>query len=114
MDEWHLVVGLREEWGQETPSVLEQRDRRQHLYTVGKSGTGKTTFLHNLIVQDICSGQGVGVIDPHGDLASDLLDYIPRQRIEDVVYFNLKSAVEGQPVGVGAGWPNDAKESTVV
>jgi hypothetical protein len=88
MDDWHIVLGMREEWGQETPFVLQPRDRRHHLYAIGKSGTGKTTFLQNLIIQDICSGHGVGVIDPHGDLASDLLNYIPRHRVEDVVYFN--------------------------
>jgi septin family protein len=88
MEEWQIVLGLREGGGEEHPFVLRSCDRRHHLYTIGKSGTGKTTFLHNLIVQDICAGHGVGVIDPHGDLASDLLDYIPRNRIEDVVYFN--------------------------
>ena len=88
MEEWHIVLGMRQQWGQETPFVLEPRDRRHHLYTIGKSGTGKTTFLHNLIAQDIAAGHGVGVIDPHGDLASELLDYIPRHRIEDVVYFS--------------------------
>jgi hypothetical protein len=88
MDEWHIVLGIRESGGKEYPFVLQPHDRRHHLYTIGKSGTGKTTFLHNLIVQDICAGHGVAVIDPHGDLASDLLKYIPSNRIEDVVYFN--------------------------
>jgi hypothetical protein len=88
MDAWHVVLGVREEWGENHPFVLQPHDRRHHLYTIGKSGTGKTTFLHNLIIQDICAGHGVGVIDPHGDLASDLLDYIPPNRIGDVVYFN--------------------------
>jgi DNA helicase HerA-like ATPase len=78
MDEWHIVLGVREEWGQEHPIVLFPHDRRHHLYAVGKTGTGKTTFLHNLIYQDIAAGHGVGVIDPHGDLAADLLNYIPR------------------------------------
>ena len=88
MEEWQIVLGVREQWGQETPFFLRSPDRRHHLYAIGKSGTGKTTFLHNLIFQDICAGHGVGIIDPHGDLASELLDYIPRHRIEDVVYFN--------------------------
>jgi hypothetical protein len=88
MDEWNIVLGVREEWGEKHPFVLRPNDRRQHLYTIGKSGTGKTTFLRNLIIQDICAGHGVAVIDPHGDLATDLLDYIPRHRIEDVVYFS--------------------------
>lgn len=88
MNEQHIVLGLRHEWGQEVPFALEHNDRRQHLYAIGKSGTGKTTLLRNLILQDIEAGRGVGVLDPHGDLAADLLDHIPRRRVEDVVYFN--------------------------
>lgn len=84
----HIALGMREEWGQEVPFVLFHEDRRHHLYTVGKSGTGKTTLLRNLILQDIEDGQGVGVIDPHGDLATEILDFIPQRRIEDVAYFN--------------------------
>ena len=84
----HVVIGTQEQWGQEVPLTLGVHDRRQHIYTVGKSGTGKTTLLRNLILQDIEAGRGVGVIDPHGDLAEELLDHIPRHRIEDVAYFN--------------------------
>jgi len=98
MEERHIVLGVREGGGEEHPFVLQPHDRRHHLYAVGKSGTGKTTFLHNLIYQDICAGHGVGVIDPHGDLASDLLNYIPRNRIEDVAYFN--PADLEYPIGV--------------
>ena len=88
MDHWHIVLGVREEWGRENAFVLSPRDRRHHLYAIGKSGTGKTTLLRNLILQDIAAGHGVGVIDPHGDLANDILDHIPSHRIEDVAYFN--------------------------
>jgi hypothetical protein len=84
----HFVMGMREAGGREHPFGLGRDDLRQHLYLVGKSGTGKTTLLLNLILQAIEAGEGVGVIDPHGDLAHDLLDHIPRHRIEDVVYFN--------------------------
>jgi DNA helicase HerA-like ATPase len=93
----HIILGIREEWGQEVPFALFPEDRRQHLYTIGKTGTGKTTLLRNLILQDIEAGHGVGVIDPHGDLATDILDYIPRRRVEDVAYFN--PADLGYPVG---------------
>jgi hypothetical protein len=87
-DEPLFNMGVREAGGNEYPFGLGRDDLRQHLYLVGKSGTGKTTLLFNLILQAIESGSGVGVIDPHGDLAHELLDHIPRSRIEDVVYFN--------------------------
>ena len=83
-----IVIGVREIWGQEMPFGIPHNDRRHHLYAIGKSGSGKTTLLHNLILQDIEAGHGVAVIDPHGDLANDLLDHLPRHRIEDVAYFN--------------------------
>jgi type IV secretory pathway TraG/TraD family ATPase VirD4 len=83
-----IVLGVRDAWGREAPVSLFSDDRRQHVYMVGKSGTGKTTLLRNMILQDIEAGRGVGVIDPHGDLAADLLDHIPRHRIEHVTYFD--------------------------
>jgi type IV secretory pathway TraG/TraD family ATPase VirD4 len=93
----NIVIGNYEEWGQEQPLILNTQDRRQHLYVVGKTGTGKTTLLRNLILQDIEAGRGVAVIDPHGDLSEDLLKHIPRNRIEDVAYFNPADAE--YPVG---------------
>jgi len=63
-------------------------DRRQHVYIIGKSGTGKSTLIKNLIIQDIRSGRGVGLLDPHGDLVEDILNYIPSSRTGEVVYFN--------------------------
>ncbi len=82
------VIGVRNGWGGDAPFGLSRADRRQHVYCVGQTGTGKTTLLRNLILQDIETGRGVGVIDPHGDLARDLLDHIPRRRTDDLVYFN--------------------------
>src|ERR1700722_15347799 len=84
----HIVIGTRDNWGQAGPFSLSPHDRRHHLYTIGKSGAGKTTMLRNLILQDIEAGRGVAVIDPHGDLADDILNHIPRRRIEDVMHFD--------------------------
>jgi len=63
-------------------------DRRRHMYFIGKTGMGKSTVLENMIISDIRSGQGVAVVDPHGDLAEKVIQYIPSHRIKDVVYFN--------------------------
>ena len=93
----HIVMGKRDEWGKETTFSLSSADRRHHVYVVGKSGTGKTTLLRNMILQDIEAGRGVGLIDPHGDLALDILDHIPRHRAEDVAYFDPSDAE--YPVG---------------
>src|SRR3989338_4733736 len=67
---------------------VKRKDRRQHMYVVGKTGTGKTALLNNLIVQDIVNGEGVCVIDPHGELVEGLINKIPGERIKDVIYFN--------------------------
>ncbi len=63
-------------------------DRRRHIYVVGKTGMGKTALLENMVIQDIMSGHGVGFVDPHGEAAESLLDFIPSNRVNDVVYFN--------------------------
>ncbi len=63
-------------------------DRRRHMYVLGKTGMGKTTLLENLILSDIIAGHGCCYIDPHGDTAEKLIDFIPSHRINDVVYFN--------------------------
>lgn len=67
---------------------IKPRDRTKHMYVIGKTGTGKSTFLENMIVQDIQNGHGLAFIDPHGGSAEKLLDYIPEWRVNDVIYIN--------------------------
>ncbi|MDP3963480.1 MAG: type IV secretion system DNA-binding domain-containing protein [bacterium] len=67
---------------------VKQNDRRQHTYVVGKTGTGKSVLLKNLAYQDIMNGDGVAVVDPHGELVEDILGMIPPHRVNDVIYFN--------------------------
>lgn len=67
---------------------VKVKDRRQHTYVIGQTGTGKTTLLKNLVLQDIRAGKGVAVIDPHGQFVEEVLDEIPAERVKDVVYFN--------------------------
>jgi len=77
--------------------VFTREERERHIYIVGKSGSGKSTFLFNLAMSDILAGEGVAVIDPHGDLALDILDAIPRSRINDVCYLDVTDTE--RPVG---------------
>jgi hypothetical protein len=67
---------------------IKKDDRRRHMYVVGSTGMGKTEFLKNMAIQDIEAGRGVAYIDPHGDASDELLDYIPAERIKDVIYFD--------------------------
>ncbi|HEU6448905.1 MAG TPA: type IV secretion system DNA-binding domain-containing protein [Verrucomicrobiae bacterium] len=93
--EWRLIlesdfinIGNREGWGNSQPFGISKEDQRHHIYIIGKTGSGKTTLLRNLIIQHIALGHGVGVIDPHGDLAEELLNHIPPSRADHLVYFN--------------------------
>jgi DNA-directed RNA polymerase subunit RPC12/RpoP len=67
---------------------IKTDDRRRHMYVIGKTGMGKTTLLENMILADIYAGHGCCYVDPHGDTAEKLIDYIPSWRINDVIYFN--------------------------
>ncbi|MFZ4648772.1 MAG: type IV secretion system DNA-binding domain-containing protein [Patescibacteria group bacterium] len=67
---------------------IKTDDRRRHMYLVGKTGMGKSTILENMIIDDIRAGRGVAVVDPHGDLAEKIIEYIPTHRVNDVVYLN--------------------------
>ncbi len=67
---------------------IKKRDRSGHMYVIGKTGTGKSTLLANMLVADIRRGEGLALIDPHGDLAEQVLGYIPEARMEDVIFFN--------------------------
>ncbi len=67
---------------------IKTDDRRRHMYVIGKTGMGKTTLLENMILADIYAGHGCCYVDPHGDTAERLINYIPSWRINDVVYFN--------------------------
>ena len=83
-----IVIGRNELIESCRDVVLKAGDRRHHCYVIGKTGTGKSTLLVNMLVQDIRAGCGVCFVDPHGESAEALLEYIPKNRIKDVVYFD--------------------------
>jgi len=67
---------------------IKDLDRQRHIYMVGQTGMGKSTLMLNMLVQDIRQGKSVALVDPHGDLAEQLLDYVPQRRMTDVIYIN--------------------------
>lgn len=69
------------------PFGIKAEDRSRHMYIIGKTGMGKSTLIENMVVQDVKNGEGFAFIDPHGKSASLILDYIPPERIKDVIYF---------------------------
>src|SRR4051812_4333582 len=68
---------------------IKRRDRRSHMYIIGKTGTGKSTLLQSMLAQDIRRGEGVALFDPHGDLARSVAAQVPVARRDDVVYLNV-------------------------
>jgi len=66
---------------------IKEKDRARHVYVIGKTGMGKSTLLENMAIQDIQNGEGMAFIDPHGKTAELLLDFVPPERMKDVLYF---------------------------
>ena len=66
---------------------IKDKDRLRHIYSIGKTGMGKSTMLENMAIQDIQNGNGMAFLDPHGKTADLILDYIPEHRVKDVIYF---------------------------
>jgi hypothetical protein len=83
-----MLFGYNEFRGARKEIRLSPEDRRRHTYILGQTGTGKSTMLENLAVQDMIAGNGFAFIDPHGDSAEKLLALVPKERAEDVIYFN--------------------------
>ncbi len=83
-----LFIGRSYFRGEENDVRIKKDDRQRHFYVIGQTGTGKSALLHNMIVQDIKNGEGVAVIDPHGDLIESILPLVPQSRFEDIIYFD--------------------------
>ncbi|MFT7184401.1 MAG: hypothetical protein ACI9QC_000743 [Oceanicoccus sp.] len=83
-----LLLGHNVYRGVKTPVYMKNEDRFRHFYVIGQTGTGKSSVLQVMIRQDLKNGKGVCVIDPHGQLIEDLLPFIPKERADDVIYFN--------------------------
>jgi hypothetical protein len=83
-----VMLGKNVYRGKETPIFMDAEDRMRHFYVIGQTGTGKTTILKNMIAQDIRNGHGCCFIDPHGTDVQEILSYVPKERMDDVIYFD--------------------------
>jgi hypothetical protein len=81
-------IGITNFRNEKRPFGIKDTDRLNHIYVIGKTGTGKSTLLLNMAISDIVRGNGICLIDPHGDIAEKILDHVPKERIKDVIYFN--------------------------
>ena len=83
-----IILGKNSFRGEERIIRMKKEDRRRHLYVIGQTGTGKSSLFQGMIRQDMENGEGLAVIDPHGELAEMVLGYVPKERADDVIYFN--------------------------
>ena len=98
MGDQGVVLGVNDYRGKETMVRMAREDRVRHMYVIGQTGTGKTNILLNMITQDIQNGDGVCYIDPHGTDIQTILSRIPKERIDDVIYFD--PAYTARPMGL--------------
>jgi energy-coupling factor transporter ATP-binding protein EcfA2 len=107
MSEDQTIIGERDAGGKLQLFGILIADQRQHIYIIGKTGSGKSTLLRNMILQHIEQGHGVGLIDPHGDLAEEILNHVPPWRSNHLAYFNPGDLEFPSGLNVLANVPQD-------
>lgn len=98
INKWWVLLWVNIYRNKFTPVYMKREDRMRHHYLIGKSGTGKSVLLQTMARQDIWNGDGCCVIDPHGDLVEDIMEYIPKERAKDVIFFDAGN--EDRPMGL--------------
>ncbi|MFA6422333.1 MAG: DUF87 domain-containing protein, partial [Candidatus Buchananbacteria bacterium] len=94
--------------GQRTVARMKDADRRRHMYIIGMTGVGKSYLMALMAIQDIVAGKGVCIVDPHGGLIEDILPYIPKERLEDVIIFDPSD--NDRPIGLNMLEANSSYE----
>ncbi|MGC9599555.1 MAG: type IV secretion system DNA-binding domain-containing protein [Minisyncoccia bacterium] len=92
------LLGYSDFRGESRPIYITDEDRRRHIYVIGQTGTGKTTEISSMLIDDIQAGKGVAIIDPHGEFAEKALAKVPKERVEDVIYFDPSDLA--RPMGI--------------
>ncbi len=108
------LLGINRFRNGETKAFITKEDRLRHFYVIGQTGTGKTTLLKNMIVQDIQQGEGVCMIDPHGMDILDVLANVPKERYEDVIYFDPSYTARPMGLNMLEFDPNFPEQKTFV
>lgn len=108
-----LILGKSTFRGISRPVAMQLDDRRRHMYIIGRTGTGKTEFLKDMIMQDIRAGKGMCVIDPHGDLIEDVLQMMPPERAEDVILFDPADTTRPMGINIMEAYTEEQKHYMV-
>src|SRR5579863_672563 len=98
--QFHTLIGVTN-FRNPIEFYIKDQDRLGHIYCIGKTGVGKSTLLMNMAISDIERGNGLCIIDPHGDIATNLLNYIPEERMKDLIYFkpsDIKHSIAFNPL----------------
>ncbi|MFT5179628.1 MAG: hypothetical protein ACI9GH_000343 [Candidatus Paceibacteria bacterium] len=109
-----IVVGRNNHQGNSTDVHFSPSDRLRHFYVIGQTGTGKTTCLKNMIIQDIKNGEGVCMIDPHGSDVEEILGHIPPERYDDIIYFDPGYTEKSMSLNMLEYDPNFPEQKTFV
>lgn len=109
-----IILGRNIFRGQEVPIRMSDEDRRRHLYIIGQTGTGKSTLMKALLRQDVENGKGVCLIDPHGEFAEFVLSIVPKERAEDVIYFDPGSLERPMGLNMLEIDPSHSEQKTMV
>ncbi len=104
---WHNLY-----WGVKKEIRIKKQDRFRHFYVIGQTGTGKSSMLLVQMKQDLINGEGFALIDPHGDLAENLLKYFPKERVDDLIYFDAWDT--SSPIGFNVLEAETADEKDMV
>lgn len=108
-----LYIGKSIFRGQDRPVYISERDRARHMYIVGRTGTGKSSLLLTMMLQDVYAGKGICFIDPHGDAAEELLELIPPHRAQDVIYFDPGDQMRPFGINMLEAYSEDQKHLVV-